>query len=412
MIQIAPKAVTASQAPKVKAQKQEEPSKDTFLTLLSKKLGEEDSSLESKESTSEEAILPVTETTTPLSAVQELIAQLVQAPNMLVAQAISQADETVSQAIPITIVPVAQQVVAQPIQLIKPVVVEKQAPIITQATIPNEMIAQPLQQEQRVMQQVVAEIVPQTEVATAQQATPMLETKPQNLISKTPVTVEQSPKMTETVVIPVVSTESSSDVSTQTTNTKQQPIVVEGKPFEKPKEVQQNPMDFVVISKPTTQIENPMIVKISDEATKLEPSTQTQIVDQVVMHVNDNKSEFTMQLNPEHLGKVSVKLVSENGVLTVELHAENPKTQSLLLSSTNEIKELVQGATHNTTQVVASNQNHGMQQNYTQQESKQEKQPQQQQHKQEFTQNEEASTLDFISIMQELQAKSKYMQRV
>ena len=53
------------------------------------------------------------------------------------------------------------------------------------------------------------------------------------------------------------------------------------------------------------------------------------------------KKEFTMELYPKSLGKVSVRMTAEDGVLTVEISASSPKTQSLLLSNADEIRSIL-----------------------------------------------------------------------
>ncbi len=156
---------------------------------------------------------------------------------------------------------------------------------------------------------------------------------------------------------------------------------------------------------------NITFVKITDASSKLDVSPSQQIAQNVKTNLNNGKSEFIMHLSPENLGKVSVKLVAQNGILTVELIAQNPKTQNLLLANASEIKELVQASTNSTTHVVASNQNESMQQNYTQQESqKQDSSRQRQQHEaqlNETKENDEVDMIDFMSALKQLNMNSR-----
>lgn len=412
MIQVAPKATPTPQPSKVQPQKQEETSKDTFFSLIVNKLSEQKPSDTSKPTKAEEETTVTTANTTVMTAVQELIAQLTQDPNAL----LSQQNGIITEASPILIVPVTTQATQVQSQLMQVTPQQMQAIATKQpnpmmgSTVVQSNTQNPLPQEQIPMQSIVTPTDTQIENTAILQARPMPELQKSNQANESHVAVE--PVLTQPIVS-AVPTQNSSETSSQLMNAKEETSSFESIEPKKQGESEQNPAAFSMLSKPTTEIQNPMIVKISDEATKLSQTTQTQIADQITMQLSENKSEVTMQLNPEHLGKVSVKLISENGVLTVELHADNPKTQSLLLSSTNEIKALVQGATHNTTQVVASNQSQGMQQNYTQQESKRERQPQEQHNFQQENQSkEDTSMIDFNSIMQELQAKSRYYQRM
>lgn len=156
-------------------------------------------------------------------------------------------------------------------------------------------------------------------------------------------------------------------------------------------------------TKPITIVRDTGFVKISDVASKLDVPPQQQIVDNIKVNLHNDKSEFTMQLFPENLGKVCVKMVAEKGMITIELVADNPKTQSLLLSNANEIKELVQASTATNTHVVASNQNESLQQNYTQQQA--DKENQQNHHaeqNQETKENEETVAIDFTSLLEQM----------
>lgn len=157
------------------------------------------------------------------------------------------------------------------------------------------------------------------------------------------------------------------------------------------------------------------LVKISDSSAKLDAtpitSPQEQLVGSIKQNLVEGKTEFEMQLTPLNLGKITVKLTSENGALSVEFHAENPKTQALLNASANEIRELLGSSQSSTTQVITPNHSEAAQQNYTQQEQQQNKQQQQEQQNQhtqaEQSEKTETSTVDFLSILQQLKEQSR-----
>lgn len=95
-----------------------------------------------------------------------------------------------------------------------------------------------------------------------------------------------------------------------------------------------------------------VVIKVSDEKAAQEPSAAGQVAQAVARQVKQGRQEFQMELYPQSLGKVSVKLSAENGVLTVEIAASNPKTQSLLLSGSDEIRSLLQSSTGQNVNVV------------------------------------------------------------
>ena len=71
-------------------------------------------------------------------------------------------------------------------------------------------------------------------------------------------------------------------------------------------------------------------------------SVREQVISQITRNLEDVslfRNEISFVLNPENLGKVSVRMVVENSVLTVELSASNKETQSILAANIESIKE-------------------------------------------------------------------------
>ena len=58
-----------------------------------------------------------------------------------------------------------------------------------------------------------------------------------------------------------------------------------------------------------------------------------QVANDVEAAMTEGKEEFTMQLSPEGLGEISVKLMKEGTKVTISIAAANPETHSLLLGS-------------------------------------------------------------------------------
>ncbi len=80
--------------------------------------------------------------------------------------------------------------------------------------------------------------------------------------------------------------------------------------------------------------------EMAAETSKTQQSSSTtqsgpaymQVAKGVETAVASGKEEFTMQLKPEGLGEISVKLIKEGAKVTISIAAENPETHSLLLN--------------------------------------------------------------------------------
>lgn len=64
-----------------------------------------------------------------------------------------------------------------------------------------------------------------------------------------------------------------------------------------------------------------------------------QVVNQVKLTMKNDVTSLQMQLYPEHLGKVSIQVVSKNGVLTAQIAAENEVAKAALESQLASLKE-------------------------------------------------------------------------
>ncbi len=81
--------------------------------------------------------------------------------------------------------------------------------------------------------------------------------------------------------------------------------------------------------------------KPTEEAAAGAAAAPRQVAQAAAGALKAGKKEFSMDLYPRSLGKVSVRMSAEDGLLTVEISASDPKTQSLLLSSADEIQAIL-----------------------------------------------------------------------
>lgn len=66
-----------------------------------------------------------------------------------------------------------------------------------------------------------------------------------------------------------------------------------------------------------------------------------QVTDQVKIEIRANITEMKMTLRPEQLGDISLKVVTENGIVSAELKAESEKVKEILESNAAQLKELL-----------------------------------------------------------------------
>lgn len=74
----------------------------------------------------------------------------------------------------------------------------------------------------------------------------------------------------------------------------------------------------------------------------LKTGTANQISDAVRQAAGTGRTEVKIHLNPEELGPISIKIVSQNGVLSVEISADNRSTGQLIASSMHELTQSMQ----------------------------------------------------------------------
>lgn len=74
----------------------------------------------------------------------------------------------------------------------------------------------------------------------------------------------------------------------------------------------------------------------------LKADTANQISDAVRQAYDTGRTEVKIHLNPEELGPISIKIVSQNGVFSVQISADNRSTGQLIASSMHELTQSMQ----------------------------------------------------------------------
>lgn len=67
-----------------------------------------------------------------------------------------------------------------------------------------------------------------------------------------------------------------------------------------------------------------------------------QIVDQVKVDISPEHTSLEMKLNPDNLGRVSINIVSKNGVMTAEIHTENQTAREAIESQLQILKDNIE----------------------------------------------------------------------
>lgn len=136
--------------------------------------------------------------------------------------------------------------------------------------------------------------------------------------------------------------------------------------------------------------------------TKMFAGTASHLTDQILKNVQAKNNNFRMELFPHNLGKVSVSMKMEQGMLVVDILADNPKTQSILASGSGEIRSLLESAMGQPVQVTQPQQDAPA---YYQQE--QESSNQQQESRQNQQESKQETTEDFLTVLEQMKEQSR-----
>lgn len=90
----------------------------------------------------------------------------------------------------------------------------------------------------------------------------------------------------------------------------------------------------------------PEEVQVQAQAPKAERVSRAEVIEQIVKKaeviVNDGRQEMRMQLEPENLGKLTLKLAVEKGLITAKFVAESYEVKQVIESNLNELRDMLQ----------------------------------------------------------------------
>ena len=131
-------------------------------------------------------------------------------------------------------------------------------------------------------------------------------------------------------------------------------------------------------------------------------SVKNQIINEIVDKFQNGVDDFEIQIAPKELGTVTVKMVVKSSELVIELVAQDAKTQNIILSSSNEIKEILQNQLNQNVTVEFVD-NDSAQFNYDGSANQNDEANQNNEQNQKDNDKNNSFTSDFLSIMQSVQ---------
>ena len=147
----------------------------------------------------------------------------------------------------------------------------------------------------------------------------------------------------------------------------------------------------------------------AEKVSATEKPVVNQLVDQLEKGLANGKKEFQIELYPVNLGKVSVKMVSESGMLTLDIKALNPDTQTMLLANAGEIKAILQAAVNHNVRFAEAGAEQYTEQQYEGSGTDHKKEEQEQKeakHPVNWVEDNDAEMTadDFLTLMQQIEA--------
>lgn len=79
--------------------------------------------------------------------------------------------------------------------------------------------------------------------------------------------------------------------------------------------------------------------KVHNELSVSKSEILNQVIKNALVVISDEKSEIVMHLKPDHLGKLAMKIVTENGIVTAKFTAESQQVKELLEANMQLLKD-------------------------------------------------------------------------
>lgn len=201
---------------------------------------------------------------------------------------------------------------------------------------PEKAAAQTTQQPEAVQPQTK----PETEAPKAE--------RPQAEISVTQKTTTESKPVETQIQRPV-----QQETPVEGEKVQPQVVVEQSTEVKEPEQVEKIQVRTEISAESVQTTQQTVTVK-TEPAVVSEPpkSVAVQLADKFATFEATSKTEFQMQLFPEDLGEVTVKMAVRDGVMVIDILSPNSKTQQILLANADDIKNMLQSQLQQRTQVV------------------------------------------------------------
>ncbi len=98
--------------------------------------------------------------------------------------------------------------------------------------------------------------------------------------------------------------------------------------------------------------EEPLVqIKVGDTVDISAPKMAEKMADTVLVKMQEGMNEYEIQLQPQELGKIKIKLVIEAGKIDVVMSCENQKAAELMAANGGKLKAIIEERTGNETNV-------------------------------------------------------------
>lgn len=157
------------------------------------------------------------------------------------------------------------------------------------------------------------------------------------IFSKTGQTVEiesETENVSDGKAIPQVKTEQSEKTNGQTAN-------FAGNGGEDNRGTEENAAVYNALQPEQVEFKNISSVRVKAEQLKNINNSDVvaQMIEKIKVDVKPNISEVRISLRPEALGEISLKIATENGIVTAQFVAENEKVKQIIESNFNQLKQ-------------------------------------------------------------------------
>lgn len=105
---------------------------------------------------------------------------------------------------------------------------------------------------------------------------------------------------------------------------------------------QQSEFDSIINEQSNKIKETNVELKLNKETPVNKNEVLSQVIEKAKVVLAGGKSEMTMELKPESLGKLSLKIITENGIFLAEVVAENEQVKAVLESNMQTLKDSLQ----------------------------------------------------------------------